>query len=363
MSEDAASAAPDSPPALPPPPAPASTRAAPRAPSRRLGFALALAVALALVWIGAHWWFDRGAGERDREDSQMQRLQARVEALARSAEQARRDADGVRARLEDADKVNASLREQLLGLNERARLVEDAVTNLADKRVSGHDRLLLDEAEILLALGGERLRLFHDPAATLDAYHAADAALSAVDDAAFSTVRQSISAESDALGALKAADPAPTLARLAALRADATQLPAVPAAGNALPADAPRWQRLLAEFVRVRHDGDAAAQRHAPALARSLFTLALRDAEAALLARDEARWHGALGEARRLLDADFDAASAPVAAARATLDALAALALAPPPPPVFGSALKELRNLRSTHALQAAPAKPAAASP
>ena len=84
-------------------------------------------------------------------------------------------------------------------------------------------------------------------------------------------------------------------------------------------------------------------------LARTLATLDLRAAEAALLARDTASFRAAVQRARTQLQATFDAtATAEVVAA---LDRLGA-SEAPPAPTVLGAALKELRNLRSTHRLR-----------
>jgi uroporphyrin-III C-methyltransferase len=114
----------------------------------------------------------------------------------------------------------------------------------------------------------------------------------------------------------------------------------------------------------VRHGADAAAivQRHDVVLARQLFALDLRDAEAALLARDAERWRAALADAGAILAGDFAADAEAVRAARKHLDALSAAVLAPPPPENLGAALRELRNLRATHALrQPAPAAPATA--
>src|SRR5262249_35015087 len=127
-------------------------------------------------------------------------------------------------------------------------------------------------------------------------------------------------------------------------------------------ADESRWARLLGQFVRVHSGADmaAVAQRHDLATARQLFVLDLRDAEAALLARDAPRYRAALTEARGELQNDFDATAAAVAAAAGSVDALASLELTPPPPGALGAALKELRNLRATHALRE-PARAAAA--
>jgi uroporphyrin-3 C-methyltransferase len=168
-------------------------------PERRFGTILWIIAGLSVVVvIGLIWqaWTSTEGEQRAAQDD-MQQLAARVETLGRTAEQARRDADSLRARLDDAAKVNESLREQLLALGERARLFEDSLANLADKRLSGHDAMMLNEAESLLALGAARYSLFRDAQAASDAYRLADGALAAVDDAAFSTVRQSISAEID----------------------------------------------------------------------------------------------------------------------------------------------------------------------
>jgi uroporphyrin-3 C-methyltransferase len=342
--------------------APPRPAAPPAARSRAwLGLLLG-AVALAAAWLFWQTWNGARDAQRAAQDERAQ-LGARVEALGRSAEQARRDGDGLRARLDDAAKVNESLRAQLLSLGERARLVEDAVANLADRRLSGHDALLLNEAEMLLALGAERLALFHDSNAAIDAYRLADVALSAVDDAAFSTVRQSISAETEALSALHAADTPAALGQLQALRTAAAQLPAPTRELPEGNAGESRWARLLGQFIRVRHGDDVttAAQRHDIVLARQLFVLDLRDAQAALLARDGAQFHAALDDARAVLGADFDAASAATTAAHANLAALAKLVVAPPAPANLGAALRELRNLRATHMLQ--PPANAAAAP
>ena len=91
---------------------------------------------------------------------------------------------------------------------------------------------------------------------------------------------------------------------------------------------------------------------HAPNLARELFLVDLREAEAAAFARDDVRYHAALQSARGEFSAAFDAQVPAVAAAAADLEALNKAALAPPAPALLGTALKELRNLRATHALR-----------
>lgn len=336
-------------------------------PHARTGSGLAwLLVLLALAGTGYVAWrqYALESGRSNAANADLQRLGAQVEMLTHSLEQLRGNADSLRARLDDGIKVDKSEREELLGLSERARLLEDAVANLADKRLSGHDALLLNEAELLLTLGGERYTLFHDAGATTAAYRLADTTLAEVEDAAFSTVRQSIAAEIAALDALQAADPAPLALRLTQLHAQVAQLPAAERmqAPPATPQVSRLWQ-VLGAFVQVHHGEDAQASvgRRDAGLARTLAILDLREAEAALLARDDTRYRAALASARAQLIA-FDPAAPAVVAVQAELGTLDQAVLAPPPPQLLGAALRDLRNLRATHALRAAPAAAAPGS-
>ena len=324
---------------------------------RRLHVLVRLAALGAVVALGfGVWWATRDA---NREDAQTQRAQ--FEALRHEVAQLRSTLDALRGRQEDSDKVDKSVREQLLGLDQRSKLVEDSIANLADKRLSAHDALALDEAELLLTLGTERYVLFHDAGAAVAAYRQADIALSEVEDAAFSTVRQSVAAEIAALNEAQTSDSAATTLKLARLREQSSQWP--PAESGIAPAAAEpesRLARIFGAFVQVRRD-DAAQTRatlHAPSLARELFLVELHEAQAAALARDDTRYRAALASARAEFEAAFDRQAPAVVAAAGEFEALAKTALAPPAPTLLGTALKELRNLRATHALREA--KPAA---
>jgi uroporphyrin-3 C-methyltransferase len=351
----------DMPEPLAPAPAPAPAAVVP--PRSRRG-APVFAVVLALAALGAAGYaaWRTTALERDSSGALAAATATRTEidALNRRVDQANRDREILRQRLDDIDAVNKSLREELLGMGERARVLEDAVANLAEKRLSGHDSLLLDEAEMLLRLGQERYDLFRDAAQARQAYALADEALSAVDDPAFATVRETVAVESKALAAQRDVAAGAGVAELERLRSGLEALP-LRRAGDAKADENPSrlWQ-LLGRFVRISHaaagtpDGDRG-------LARALVSLDLRGAEAALLARDMPTYRAALQRARGLAQASFDAETP---AARELLDALQRLGSesALPPPADLGAALRELRNLRSTHRLQGG-AKPAAATP
>ncbi|MGH8090452.1 MAG: uroporphyrinogen-III C-methyltransferase [Rudaea sp.] len=336
-----------------------SASTASETPRRRRAPLVIVLVLLIAAAAAAAWW--RFAPPRVDTAAQVAALQTQVETLEHGIARMRSSQDTFRARLDDGDKVDASVRQQLLALGQRVQLGEDAVANLADRRLAGHDALALDEAELLLNLGGERYTLFHDATAAIAAYRLADAALAEVDDAAFSTVRQSIAGEIAALNDLHAADPRALVARLSRLRAQVAELtrtgtlpPPAPA-----PANESWLARLLGTFVRVSHDADTVQALSAVrdiSLARDLVALDLRAAQAAALARDDAGFRAALVEARMQIAASFDTQAPQTAAVLKELDALAPAQLAPPAPGVLGTALRELRNLRATHALAAAKA-------
>src|SRR5579884_3456431 len=95
------------------PPAATAEAAAPR---RRWPWLLALLVLLGGA--GGGWWYVSGGAMRSEP---LAALRAELERLNHAQEQLRARLDTVRARLDDGDKVDQSVREQLLGLGERWR--------------------------------------------------------------------------------------------------------------------------------------------------------------------------------------------------------------------------------------------------
>lgn len=360
MSDDTDPALPA--PAVESPPSATESRGAATPAPRGGGGLTALVALIALGVAGGALWFAYSLkqGQADAQTALRGDLQARVDELARGVEQRKRELDALKARLADADGVNKSVREELLGLGERSRHLEDAVANLAEQRMSGRDALAMNEAEFLLQLAQERLTLFHDAQAAIAAYRLADSALAAAEDPIFASVRQSIGAEQQALEASKPLEVQATLTALERLRGQLPALAKQTAAAEAAPASG--WQGFLSQFVRVSHSGEDASAARDVGLTRSLTALDLRAAEAALLAGDAEAYAAALKRAREGLAAGFDADAAPTKEALAELDRLAAQPLAPALPEL-GTALKELRNLRATRALSRPPAAPAVAAP
>jgi uroporphyrin-3 C-methyltransferase len=331
-------------------------------PARRGSGTLAVALLLSLVAVGGasyvgwrQWQQEQGSvANHAAADA----LKQRVDALESAFGASDSERNLLRQRLSDADQVNRSLREEVLSQAERTRNLEDAVAKLSEKTLSGHDAMLLDETESLLRMAKERYDLFHDAQGAIAAYALADQTLAAVNDGAFSGLRQSMGAEREALTKTKAVDLDTALAALSNLRASMTDLPLKSLDSTSSSAASGGWSRIvgaLNDVVKVQRTNGAPLSVADARFARELASIDLAQAQAALLASDRDAYIAALKRADAGIAAQFDANAAPVKQVRTQL---ATLMAQPPGAPVqLGAALSELRNLRAVHAL-----KPAASS-
>ncbi len=326
-----------------------------------LVFLLTLLALLAAGYIGWQQW--RMQQISHTESVGLGSMQQRVGTLESSLAAVSGERTGLSQRLDDATQGNRALRDDLQTQAERTRHLEDAVAKLAENTLSGRNPMLLDETESLLRMGAERYRLFHDAQAAQAAYELADQTLAAVNDGAFTSVRQSISAEREALSRSRPAAHAGALAQLQALRGQLADLPLKPLD---LPArtDAPSvWSRIgraLAGVISVQRDNGAPLAVADARFARELAALDLAQAQVALMAYDPSAYAAALERVDASLANQFDGSAAEVRGARAALLQLRT-ALPADAPVALGAALTELRNLRAVHAL--APASAASTAP
>ena len=336
------------------------TRPAPvkHEPSPR-GGTLALALLLALIALGASGYVGWRQWEQAQvsmvDSSNLASLQQRVGALETTLSGVSGERTSLNQRLSDADQVNRSLREELLGQADRTRNLEDAVAKLAEKSLSGQDGMLLDETESLLRMASERYTLFHDAQGAAAAYTLADQTLAGVNDGTFSSLRQSIAAERDALAKSQPASQASSLQELTELRSDLAMLPLKALDSPSTTAQTQTvWQRIkqaLASVVSVQRSNGAPLAVADARFARELASLDLAQAQSALLAYDANAYAAALQRVDVALSSQFDESNSDVQQARVTLKQLGA-ALPPSAPVHLGAALTELRNLRTVHALK-----------
>lgn len=311
---------------------------------------------LALIAVAARWGVLALQEARVRHDAAEERVQlqderfnTRLDALERSLDQIREAQQRLVQRLDSSNATNQVLREEVLGMGERAGLLEDAVARLSQSRLGGDALLRLNEAEFLLSMGAERLALYADAAASIQAYTLAEGALAGLDDPALATLRQTLAQELIQLRDVPP-DPRPGLrAELVALAAQLASLPAsregeVPLATP----DSSRMKQMLAQLVTVRRIDTQAtllgpAQRQA---ALAALTLQFELAQAALARPDESAFRSAIEQIESTSRDLFDQESPTVAHWRERLAALHQATLLPAPP-VLGATLRELRSLRA----------------
>ena len=223
---------------------PVATRAPRRGGWGWLLLLLAVAAGGSGVWYSSQ---QRAKRERAADIEAAQRL----EALESRLDRLRGDVRGHSQRLQQADATNRVLRDELLGMNQRAALLEDNVAKLADANRQGAQALRLDEAELLLTLGQQRLQLAADLDGARRAYALAAGVLDGVDSPGFLNLRQTLAQERAALDALAADPRRSALQRLDALAAKLPDPATLPRAA-APSANAPWWERVLARLVSVR---------------------------------------------------------------------------------------------------------------
>ncbi|AVP95973.1 hypothetical protein C7S18_01640 [Ahniella affigens] len=312
------------------------------------GLALLTSV-LALAWL---WQIQSRQGaneaERTRAESEVVQLRARLTSLEQSMQ-------GVDQRVADAQITHRALREEVLGIGERAGLLEDALKRLSERRIDSIGELHINQAELLLAAGVERLRLFRDPETALSAFELADAELARLNDARFATVRQTLKREIESL-------------RSAPRQAEADVLNAIDTIANALPTlktraemaslgttdePAPNWRtriaRVFSELIRIRKVDPKQAAWVGPLQAdalRAVVGLDLLLAKEALTEGDLTRYQQSASRARNAVMEGFElhpAGDQPVFSALARMQAYA-----PVEWPKVGMALEQLERLRGT---------------
>ena len=332
---------------------PTATTRPPQTHGGTLALALLLALAAAGVagYVGWQQWQHQQS--RSTDSRNVATLQQRVGALEASLNAVSGERASLSQRLGDAAQVNRSLREELLGQAERTRHVEDAVAKLAEKTLSGHDATLLDETESLLRMANERYALFHDAQGAAAAYELADQTLAAVNDTAFSGLRQTIASERDALAKSQPASQSSALGQLQQLRSTLATLPLKPLDQPATAAAPDAWSRILralAGVISVKRDSGAPLAVADARFARELAALDLAQAQAALLAYDGPAYAAALQRVDNSLSTQFDMNATAVQHMHDVLQQLRA-ALPTSQPLQLGAALTELRSLRTLHAL------------
>ncbi|HUA81371.1 MAG TPA: uroporphyrinogen-III C-methyltransferase [Dyella sp.] len=331
-------------------------RAAP--PGRPGGGTLALALLLALIAIIGVGYIAWRQWKLLHINAQALRttaaLEERVNTMDRALSGATSQNGLLLQRLNDADQVNRSVRDELLSQDQRVRDLEEAVGKLSEKTLSGQDAMRLDETESLLRMGAERYNLFHDARGAAQAFALASQTLAGVTDNAFNDVRQNIDAEHEALMKSQTTDPQQWLDSVMQLRNDLPDLPLKPLDEPEAQESNGVWARIrraLYGVIQIKRDNGAPVDVADARIARDMVALDLAQAQAALLAWDNNACAASLKRADAGLVAQFDLQAPGVQQARQRIGTLLGQ-LKQGEPVKLGGALSELRNLRAVHALK-----------
>lgn len=318
----------------------ASPALSPTAPPRRsragallLWLLLLIVVAIAGIF-GWRYWQHQQVQAAALAEHQQQMLDASVAAL-RTTQQAQGK------RLQQAEATNRVLRDELLGIGQRATLLEDSISRLADPDRNSAQALRLDELELLLGIGQQRLQLANDLDGARRALALAAPLLRGIDDPAYLNLRQTLAQEQAALDVLGMD---PRMRANALLDALARNLQNMPTATTQVPGQkAPWYERLVDRIVRVQPTAGAGLRERADreaALASIQVELSL--ARAAVERRNDADLATALDR----IDAWLQKLQpSKLAADRKHIDELKVLSLQVDAP-LSGSTLQQLRALR-----------------
>lgn len=319
------------------------------APRRRfgaLGWLLVLGVVAAAAIGGWRLWQAGREAMQAGPDLSPEALEARLFDAEQALTTLRRTQQGMDQRVADAQARAGLLREEVLGVGQRAAILEDSLRELSAQASEGRDALRLDEVELLLSLAQARLQVAGDLPGAIRATALAHEALAPLTSPAWINLRQTVAEELAALQALPADPRSRAAGELDALQAALPSL-ASRAPGAEVPVDpsAPRWRQLLDGLVQVRpssgQDLIAPADRTAGEAALGL-ELAL--ARTALERRDETAFRNGLTRIDQWLVRLY-AEDAALRTERERLATLSRLGLVPTLP-VQGSGLQQLRELR-----------------
>ena len=296
-----------------------------------------LVAMLAALYVGWRRWREHEAADAVDARQQIDALSERLNAI-------RGEQRSNSRRLQQADSLNRVLRDELDGISQRAALLEDTVDKLADPARHGAQALRLDEAEMLLVLGGERLHIAGDLDGARRAYALASGVLDGIDDAAYLSLRQTLLQERTALDALGADPRVKAIAQLDAFAQNVT----APATRDAREtrANTPWWQRAFGNLLQVQPTDRAVAVQPADrAAALAGLQLEITLARAAAERRDTVAYRQALNRADNWLQR-LAPDSVALAEQRAKLRNIAAMPLSLSVP-TLGSTLQQLRQLRA----------------
>jgi uroporphyrin-3 C-methyltransferase len=321
---------------------------APRRAFGALGWLLVLSVVAAGsygAWRGWQWLTPVA---QEGPDLSPEALDARLLEAEQAITTLRRTHQNLDRRLTDTTARTGLLRDEVLGVGQRAAILEDSLRELSAQSGQGREALRLDEAELLLSLAQARMSIGGNLPGAIHATALAREVLEPMTDPQFISLRQTVDQE---LSALRALPPDPRIEAAAELDALEALLPRLasraPGAPSAVDASRPGWQRVVDAVVQVRpSSSEDLISPSDRSTGEAALGLDLALARTALDRRDETAFRASLARVDLWLQRLY-ADDATLRERRERLAALGALPLLPDLP-MQGASLQQLRDLRQS---------------
>ena len=221
---------------------------------RRSGLWILVFLLLAAAVAIAMWkpW-SKPAMPTDVVDLSPEALDARLLSTEQQLQRSLRLQQSLEKKLADAQSRTGLLRDEVLGVNQRAAILEENVREMAEEQNDSKQSVQLEALELLLILADARIRVDGDLQGALRAMRLANEVASDMRDSQMINMRQSLLQEMQAMGS--ASDRKPFAAgELDALEASLPQLSArLPGqTDTASKGNRNGFQRLLDAMVQVR---------------------------------------------------------------------------------------------------------------
>jgi len=221
---------------------------------RRSGLWILVFLLLAAAVAIAMWkpW-SKPAMPADAVDLSPEALDARLLSTEQQLQRSLRLQQSLEKKLADAQSRTGLLRDEVLGVNQRAAILEENVREMAEEQNDSKQSVQLEALELLLILADARIRVDGDLQGALRAMRLANEVASDMRDSQMINMRQSLLQEMQAMGS--ASDRKPFAAgELDALEASLPQLSArLPGqTDTASKGNRNGFQRLLDAMVQVR---------------------------------------------------------------------------------------------------------------
>lgn len=247
-----------------------------------------LLLVAALVALGLWQPWSKSEKPADALDLSPEALDARLLSTEQQLQRAQRLQQSLEKKLADAQSRTGLLRDEVLGVNQRAAILEENVREMAKEQNSSRQSVQLEALELLLILADARINVDGDLPGALRAMRLANEVASDIRDSQMINVRQSLLQEMQMLSS--ATDRKPIAAgELDALEATLPQLAArLPGQTDAASkTERNGFQRLLDAMVQVRSaDEQSLLGANDRSAAEAALSLELALARSALNKRD-----------------------------------------------------------------------------